>query len=988
MFIGFWARVPLIGRLLVMASLALFVAGSAMLFVSARQEVTEIKADLETELNNELYTLPASLAETVVLGDFVTLQQILDRQVAQPLFLSLDFYDIAGTHLHSKHASETVPEVPNWFLAMFKFSDISGRAPVNIGGRFYGDLSLTLSAQGPANRFWQHLKTHIAILLLAIPLDFLGIWLVLRSGLAPLKQLEWGASAVAAGNLDIHLTPCGSPELRHLTYAFERMAQSLLAAQLSLKQSEERLQLAISGANDGIWDWNMKTDVLYLSPRWKQMLGYDEDELPHVFDSFEQLLHPDDKARVMNILDEYLKGKIPIFSTEFRMRHKNGSTRWILGRGEALRDEHGAPYRMTGSHTDITERKYAEQALIVERNNAQRYLDVAEVILVAIDEQARIMLINRKGQQVLGYTDSELIGKDWFQACLPPDEIETTFAYYRKIISGELEPFEYLESSVLTKAGQTRLIAWHNSLLYDDAGRIIGTLSSGDDITERRRTETELERYRQHLETLVEERTVELTSAKEVAEAANRAKSVFLANMSHELRTPLNAILGFSSMMRRNVRLEQTDRDDLDLINHSGEHLLNIINDVLEMAKIETGRAELEETQFDLGAMVNDVAQMLSLRAKEKGLWLVIDPSSRFPRSIIGDEGRLRQIVINLLGNAIKFTLQGGVTLRLGTKQNAATHLLIEVQDTGPGIPVKDQQRIFEPFVQLGEHSVNLGTGLGLAITRQFVQMMEGSLTLESAPGKGSLFRVELPFKEVRDTEISLTSVEQPKGEVIGLLPGQPVYRILIVEDQLENQLLIKRLMENIGFEIKVAENGERAIQLFQSWHPQLILMDKRMPVMDGLEATEAIRRLQGGKEAKIVAVTASAFKEQRDEMLNAGIDDCVRKPYRFDEIYECLTRQLGVRYAYAEAPPAEDMESVPLTSERLSQMLTVLPLEMRNELGEAFESLETERINAVIQQMANYNPSLQQRLSQLADNFDYSSVLKALRMISSDNET
>jgi CheY-like chemotaxis protein/anti-sigma regulatory factor (Ser/Thr protein kinase) len=463
--------------------------------------------------------------------------------------------------------------------------------------------------------------------------------------------------------------------------------------------------------------------------------------------------------------------------------------------------------------------------------------------------------------------------------------------------------------------------------------------------------------------------------ARDAAEAANRAKSTFLSSISHELRTPLNAILGFSSLMRQNQSLTQEQNQNLAIINRSGEHLLTLINDVLDMAKIEAGQVRLEIEPLDLGAMVRDVTDMMEIRAKEKGLLLIIDQSSEFPRYIKGDESRLRQILINLVGNAIKFTRQGGVTIRLGSKQNDILHLLIEIEDSGPGIALEDQQRLFQPFVQLGKQADNKGTGLGLAITRQFVQLMGGNISLESSPGMGALFRVELPLNEVKETDIA-KSKELKQVNVSGLAPGQPVYRILIVEDQMENQLLLTQLMDRIGFTVKVAENGEQGVQLFQSWQPSLIWMDRRMPVMDGLEATRRIRALPGGKEVKIVAVTASAFKEQRDEMLEAGMDDFIRKPYRFNEIYECLTRHLGVQYIYTEA---EDDKENSIHTELTTEMLVILPLKLRKELHEALESLNSDRISAGIQQVAAYDTNLHEALSNFVENFDYPAILKVL---------
>lgn len=284
-------------------------------------------------------------------------------------------------------------------------------------------------------------------------------------------------------------------------------------------------------------------------------------------------------------------------------------------------------------------------------------------------------------------------------------------------------------------------------------------------LLDRERLRKEVEAHRDRLEARVAERTLALSNAKEAAEAANKAKSTFLANMSHELRTPLNAIIGFSSIMRNNTQLEKKQRDQLDIINRSGEHLLNLINNVLEITKIEAGRAQLNESQLDFGLMVREITDKFNVQAQKKGLEFRIDSSPLVPGFIISDEDHLRQILINLLSNAIKFTPQGSVTLRLGTKQNATAHLLmIEVEDTGPGISLEDQPRIFEPFVQLGEDSINLGAGLGLALTRQFIQIMGGNITLESLPGKGSLFRVELPLKEAADTRIVFKPTEPVKS--------------------------------------------------------------------------------------------------------------------------------------------------------------------------------------------------------------------------------
>ena len=582
---------------------------------------------------------------------------------------------------------------------------------------------------------------------------------------------------------------------------------------------------------------------------------------------------------------------------------------------------------------------------------------------------------NKAGESLLGYSRGELIGKndhDFF----PKEQADFFLSKDREIIdSGKL--LDIPDELISTRFLGQRCLHTRKIPIFADDGSPLYLLGISEDITARKQAEEQLRKYKDHLEEEVQQRTSDLVLALNAAEAANRAKSAFLSSMSHELRTPMNAILGFSSLMRKDPLLSPEQRENLDIINRSGDHLLTLINDVLEMARIEAGRVRVESAPIDLGVLVRDVTDMMHVRAQEKGLQLLVDQSSEFPRYIKGDEARLRQVLINLVGNAVKFTPHGGVTVRFGMKPNAMPQrLLIEVEDSGIGIKPEDQQKIFEPFVQLGQMATQQGTGLGLTLTRQFVQLMGGIVSVESAPGKGSIFRVELPVDKVAAADVAKPE-NVGKGEIVGLAPGQPEYRILIVEDQLESQLLLAKLMKNAGFQVQVAENGEQGVQLFRDWRPHLIWMDRRMPVMDGLEAAQRIRELPGGKEVKIVAVTASAFTEQRDEMLNAGMDEFVRKPYRFNEIYECLTRQLGVQYAYADERATEEAEAAPLTAE----MLAVLPPELRRELHDALESLESERISAVIQQVAPHDAKLHRTLSHLVENFDYPAILGALQM-------
>ncbi len=464
--------------------------------------------------------------------------------------------------------------------------------------------------------------------------------------------------------------------------------------------------------------------------------------------------------------------------------------------------------------------------------------------------------------------------------------------------------------------------------------------------------------------------------AQQQAEAANRAKSVFLANMSHELRTPLNAILGFSRLLRTDSSLPMEHRDTLDIINRSGEHLLSLLNDVLDMAKIEAGRAAVEYTVCDLPAMMQDITNLLRQRAQANGLQLLLCLPADGPRFIRSDPSKLRQVILNLVGNAIKFTKTGKVTLRIKHAKVEAPMerllLIIEVEDTGPGIALEDQQRIFEAFVQLAEPSSQRGTGLGLTITRQFVELLGGRIGVQSALGKGSVFQVELP---VEPMEAPAPEVPAESGAA-RLAPGQPGYRVLVVEDQVENWTLLQRMMEQAGFQVRVAQNGAEGVELFSSWQPHFIWMDWRMPVMDGLAATRRIRTLDRGREVRIVVLSASVFREERDQVLAAGADDYVPKPFQFAQIYHCMEKHLGVRFAYAPPIPAP---ATVFTADLDRAALMALPSDLIDGLADAILALDGGRIASVVDRVSALDPVLGDALHQRAARFQYTVILQAL---------
>ena len=417
-----------------------------------------------------------------------------------------------------------------------------------------------------------------------------------------------------------------------------------------------------------------------------------------------------------------------------------------------------------------------------------------------------------------------------------------------------------------------------------------------------------------HMEIAERKRTEEaLQRAKDAAEAANRAKSAFLANMSHELRTPLNAILGFTQLLARDSRLLPQHQEHLQVVERSGEHLLALINDILEMSKIEAGLTVVHQQSFDLHRLLTDLVDMFHLRANNKGLLLCVDQKSEVPRYVCTDENKLRQVLINLLSNAIKFTEEGGITLRASrctdmehqtedlTRHPASpdntVYLHFEVEDTGPGIAPDDVPRLFEAFTQTDSgHQMQEGTGLGLPISQHFVRLLGGTIEVESEPGNGANFCFIIPTTLANAADVPLQRVVR---RVVGLDPDQPTYRLLVVEDMWSNRKLMLNLLGSLGFDVREASNGEEGIAIWQTWQPHLIFMDIRMPVLDGYETTRRIKATPQGQQTPIVALTAGAFEEERAIVLSAGCDDFIRKPFRENAIFDVIQKYVGVQYVY-----------------------------------------------------------------------------------------
>jgi PAS domain S-box-containing protein len=847
------------------------------------------------------------------------------------------------------------------------------------------------------------------------------------------------------------------------------------AAEVAVRASETRLLEAQRIAHVGSWEFNLTTQKVTWSEETYRIFGLAPSQPPLTYTGLLRRIHPQDIAIFRQAVEQAIT-QHTLYNLDLRIIRPDGSVRYLEARGEAVLNAQGQADSLLGTVRDITERKLAEETI---RQQAKREhlitkatqrihqsLDLDTILATTVAEvrqflQADRVLIYKFYPDWSGEFVAESVAADW-PPLIQADADASQFADWLRSDRCSIRPWRTQSQPVYdtylkeTQGGalaqgksylcvediyHTEFDACYINLLEQFQARayiavpivagtrlwgLMGTYQNSgprrwhnSEITFAVNIATQLGVALQQAELLNQTllQAAELQQAKEQADAANRAKSLFLANMSHELRTPLNAILGFTQLLAQDPNLAPIHHEDLAIINRSGEHLLNLINDVLDMSKIEVGTVTLNETDFDLYSLLDTLESTFRFKIEAKHLHLLVERDPEVPQYIRADEGKLQQVLNNLLSNAVKFTQQGGITLRVTAPQTSdqetlqlnqpntpsgdeiarpenqtplQTTLVIEVVDTGPGIAPQELDILFEPFVQAtAGYQSQQGTGLGLSISQRLVQLMGGEITVNSHLGTGSVFKIRLPVHYSQATP----SLSKPPQAIMRLTDTE--YRILIVDDAKTNRQLLVKIFEQAGFVIREAENGQQAVTLWEQWHPHLICMDIRMPIMDGFETTRRIRALEkanarwgSDRLTKIIALTANVFDEDREGILRAGCDDFLCKPFQRKVLLDKIAILLGIDAMTQEATKQPELTSVdpPSGSNSMTvaqnlpsltpSALAMMPQVWINDLHRAAQQANPKLVLELVAQIPETEAMLVNQLMSLVRDFRFDVIV------------